>query len=217
MADGDPEGKSPRSTFLSKFRSLKGKLTTEKNNPQKQNENKKQDPKQSRRAISPNDGVWPTQDDGENSQSTNDENAGKTNKTNVTTKNYAPWGGIRHPTLETNDGLQKKVSFLKQKEIKKERISSIPNLNENNDGDVNESNDDFFLDDELFEINAHTAGQRHRTPNAVNTHSNPRMSVSMVISTRNSPVFRWEETSTDAAKCAVEAVEEEEEEVASAA
>jgi len=55
---------------------------------------------------------------------TNDENAGKTNKTNVTTKNYAPWGGIRHPTLGTNDGLQKKVSFLKQKEKYNSQVSS---------------------------------------------------------------------------------------------
>ena len=179
MADGDPEGKSPRKNFLSKFRLLRGKQTTKTDTEQKQN-NQKQDPKQRRRAISPNDGIWPTQDDGVNSQSTNDEDGAKTNKTNETTKNYAPWGGIRHPTFQSDGNfLKRKMSLAQQKEIKKERISSIPNINENNDDDVNENNDDFFLDDELFEINGHTGGQRHRTPHAVNTHSELRMSVSM--------------------------------------
>ena len=60
--------------------------------------------------ISPNDGVWPTQDDGVNSQSTNDEDGAKTNKTNETTKNYAPWGGIRHPTFQSDGEFLKKTS-----------------------------------------------------------------------------------------------------------
>ena len=120
MADGDPEGKSPRRNFLSKFRFLRGKQTTETNNQQKQsNETQKQNQKQRRRAISPEDGVWPTQDDGINSQSTNDENAGKTNKTydkNIQTK-YAPWGDIQHPTL----GSFGRKSSLKNSQTNKRR------------------------------------------------------------------------------------------------